>query len=58
MRAVSVQVVVLYVEQEESVRRQMHRAMATNIHNLCAPLDPSSLGLRPSWQTSKTNYCC
>ena len=31
------QVVVLYVEQEESVRRQMHRAMATNIHNQCAP---------------------
>ena len=41
--AIHAQVVVLYVEQEESVRRQMHRAMATSIHNQCVSQLPPSL---------------
>ena len=36
----SFKVVVLYVEQEESVRRQMSRAAATSVHNLCARRRP------------------
>ena len=35
--AVLVQVVVLYVEQEESVRRQMMRAQLASLHNQCVP---------------------
>jgi len=38
-------VVVLYVEQEESVRRQMMRAQLASLHNQCAR--PPSRGQRP-----------
>jgi len=38
-------VVVLYVQQEESVRRQMMRAQLASLHNQCAR--PPSRGQRP-----------
>ena len=42
VRFCSTQVVVLYVEQEESVRRQINRAFATTLHNQCAPISTPS----------------
>ena len=46
----SVQVVVLYVEQEESVRRQMMRAQLASLHNQCAALFVLPVPHSPSWQ--------